>query len=67
MLGKRSGKEKDGDLGALLFSLHFSIASTVFFSYQVPGKKRNRSKIETGYLTVSTTGSTVRERNTRTG
>lgn len=33
MLGRRSGKEKEGDLGALLFSLHFSIASAALFFF----------------------------------
>lgn len=39
MLGRRSGKEKEGDLGALLFSLHFSIASAAFFFFFLSSPK----------------------------
>lgn len=44
MLGKRSGKEKEGDLGALLFSLHFSIASAAFFFFLSSPKRETEQK-----------------------
>lgn len=55
MLGKHSGKEKEGDLGGLLFSLHFSIASAgwfggVFFFFSIKPKERKRT--ETKYKWV---------------
>lgn len=50
MLGKRSGKEKEGDLGALLFSLRFSIASTAFFF--LPLNPKEGSRTETNYKQV---------------
>lgn len=48
VLGKRSGKEKEGDLGTFLFSLHFSIASTAFFFfffYQAQREEQNSNEI----------------------
>lgn len=61
MLGKHSGKEKEGDLGGLLFSLHFSIAYTVlvfFFFFPIKPKERNRTEAKYKWvlLTVSAIG-----------
>lgn len=47
VLGKRSGKEKEGDLGTFLFSLHFSIASTAFFFFfSIKPKERSRTAMK---------------------
>ena len=71
VLGKRSGKEKEGDLGTFLFSLHFSIASTsFFFFFFLSIKPKERSRIAMKYKQVVSTSvlrerSTVRERKAR--
>lgn len=44
VLGKHSGKEKEGDLGGLLFSLHFSIASAVLFFFLSSPKREIEQK-----------------------